>query len=111
MGPNLRRMAAVSGVRNLLARRSFLRLGAALTGSLALGKPEHAEAQPASPPADAPWSHTTGPGVVDRPYGRPADFEAGVAALGADDRHPAAWSVVEGAVDHPSPPSGQRSAA
>jgi sulfane dehydrogenase subunit SoxC len=78
MGPNLRRMAAVSGVRNLLARRSFLRLGAALTGSLALGKPEHAEAQPASPPADAPWSHTTGPGVVDRPYGRPADFEAGV---------------------------------
>ena len=78
MGPNLRRMAAVSGVRNLLARRSFLGLGAALTGALALGKPEQAEAQPASPPADAPWSQTSGAGVVDRPYGRPADFEAGV---------------------------------
>jgi sulfane dehydrogenase subunit SoxC len=81
MGPNLRRMAAASrlaGAHHLLARRSFLGLGAALTGSLALGKPEQAEAQPASPPADAPWSQSSGAGVVDRPYGRPADFEAGV---------------------------------
>ena len=78
MGPNLRRMAAVPGVRHLLARRSFLGLGAALTGALALGKPEQAEAQGASPPADAPWSQASGAGVVDRPYGRPADFEAGV---------------------------------
>jgi sulfane dehydrogenase subunit SoxC len=62
-----------------LGRRSFLTLGAALTGSLALGtKPSQAEPQPASPPADAPWSQSIGPGVVDRPYGRPADTEAGV---------------------------------
>jgi sulfane dehydrogenase subunit SoxC len=63
----------------LLGRRSFLGLGAALTGGLALGaKPGHAETPVASPPADAPWSQSIGPGVVDRPYGRPADTEAGV---------------------------------
>jgi len=62
-----------------LARRSFLGFGAALTGSLALGAtPSSAQPQPASPPADAPWSQSIGPGVVDRPYGRPADTEAGV---------------------------------
>src|SRR5260370_29301885 len=62
-----------------LGRRSFLGAGAALAGSLALGaKPGNAEPAPASPPADAPWSQSIGAGVVDRPYGRPADFEAGV---------------------------------
>src|SRR5258708_30619858 len=62
-----------------LGRRSFLWAGAALAGSLALGaKPGNAEPAPASPPADAPWSQSIGAGVVDRPYGRPADFEAGV---------------------------------
>lgn len=76
MGPNLRRMAAAS--RQLLGRRHFLGLGAALTGSLALGRSDAAQAQGASPPADAPWSQSQGSGVVDRPYGRPADFEAGV---------------------------------
>ena len=67
------------GAHTRLGRRSLLGLGAALTGSLALG-PEHAHAEPApaSPPADAPWSQSIGPGVVDRPYGRPADPEAGV---------------------------------
>src|SRR3954463_10098200 len=59
----------------LLGRRSFLQFGAAMTG-LALSR-VGAET-PASPPADAPWSQTVGPGVVDRPYGRPADSEAGV---------------------------------
>jgi sulfane dehydrogenase subunit SoxC len=64
---------------SLLGRRSFLGLGAALTGGLALGtKPGHAETPITSPPADAPWSQSIGPGVVDRPYGRPADTEAGV---------------------------------
>jgi sulfane dehydrogenase subunit SoxC len=63
----------------LLGRRSFLGLSAALTGGLALGaKPGHGETAIASPPADAPWSQTLGPGVVDRPYGRPAEPEAGV---------------------------------
>ena len=62
-----------------LGRRTFLGIGAALTGSLALGaKPSHAQSHPASPPADAPWSQSIGPGVVDRPYGRPAEPEAGV---------------------------------
>src|SRR6201747_3315839 len=65
--------------RSLLGRRSFLSMGAALTGGMALGaKPGHAELPIASPPADAPWSQSIGPGVVDRPYGRPAGPEAGV---------------------------------
>jgi sulfane dehydrogenase subunit SoxC len=72
-------VSKLAGARNPLGRRSFLRLGAALTGSLALGaKPGHAEPAPASPPADAPWSQSIGAGVVDRPYGRPSDAEAGV---------------------------------
>src|SRR4051794_16416692 len=58
----------------LLGRRSFLQLSATMTG-LALSR---AGAETSSPPADAPWSQTVGPGVVDRPYGRPADSEAGV---------------------------------
>src|ERR1700754_2539413 len=60
-------------------RPEFWRMGGGLTGSLALGeKPADAETPIASPPADAPWSQSIGPGVVDRPYGRPADTEAGV---------------------------------
>ena len=72
-------VSRLAGGRNPLGRRSFLGLGAALTGSLALGaKPGNTEPAPASPPADAPWSQSIGPGVVDRPYGRPADPEASV---------------------------------
>jgi sulfane dehydrogenase subunit SoxC len=65
---------------NLAAsRRSFLRWSAALTGGLTFAQSRaRAETPLASPPADAPWSQTLGPGVVDRPYGRPADAEAGV---------------------------------
>ena len=62
-----------------LGRRSFLRLGAALTGGLALGGSSAiADSAQESPPADAPWSQSIGAGVVDRPYGRPADTEASV---------------------------------
>ena len=62
-----------------MGRRSFLGLGAVLTGSLALGgKPATANPAQESPPADAPWSQSIGAGVVDRPYGRPADTEASV---------------------------------
>src|SRR4051812_22500785 len=61
----------------LLGRRSFLALGAAL-GGVAIGRPGRAETPLASPPADAPWSQTLGPGVVARPYGKPAGHEAGV---------------------------------
>src|SRR5229473_2743195 len=72
-------VSKLAGARNPLGRRSFLRLGAALTGSLALGaKRGDAEPAQASPPADAPWSQSIGAGVVDRPYGRPSDAEAGV---------------------------------
>ena len=58
-------------------RRGFLKAGLALTG-LALGG-RSAVANPVeAPPADAPWSQSIGAGVVDRPYGRPADREASV---------------------------------
>ena len=76
---NMPVVSKLAGARNPLGRRSFLGLCAALTGSLALGaKPGHAEPAQASPPADAPWSQSIGAGVVDRPYGRPSDAEAGV---------------------------------
>src|SRR6185369_9318021 len=72
-------LSKLAGPQPALARRAFLGLGAALSGSLALGgKATGAESQPASPPADAPWSQSLGAGVVERPYGRPADFEADV---------------------------------
>jgi hypothetical protein len=81
MRPNLWRsislLSGTDGAPAPLGRRSFLGLGAALTGSLALGA-KAGNAEPASPPADAPWSQSVGAGVVDRPYGRPADTEAGV---------------------------------
>ena len=82
MRPNLWRSISLlsgTGAHTPLGRRSFLGLGAALTGSLALGpRPATCRALAASPPADAPWSQSIGAGVVDRPYGRPADTEAGV---------------------------------
>jgi sulfane dehydrogenase subunit SoxC len=68
-----------AGAAGRIGRRSLLGLGAALTGSLALGgKPAIADPAQESPPADAPWSQSIGAGVVDRPYGRPADTEASV---------------------------------
>src|SRR3984885_5671609 len=70
-------VSRLAGPRNP-GRRAFLGMGAALTGGLALGaKPGNAETPITSPPADAPWSQSIGPGVVDRPYGRPAEPEAG----------------------------------
>ena len=75
-----RSMAAPStpaGHGNRLGRRAFLGLGAAVTGGLALGaRPGIAE--PASPPTDPQWSQALGAGVVDRPYGQPAEAESGV---------------------------------
>src|SRR3984893_10236163 len=72
-------LAGLAAQRNPpLGRRSFLGLGAALTGFAFSARPGQAETPIASPPADAPWSQSIGPGVVDRPYGRPADTEAGV---------------------------------
>src|SRR5262245_36636498 len=68
-----------AGSPGWIGRRSLLGFGAALTGTLALGG-KTAVADPAqeAPPADAPWSQSIGAGVVERPYGRPADTEASV---------------------------------
>src|SRR5256886_15846300 len=64
----------LAGADAPLGRRSVLCLGAALAGGLTLGgKPVIAAPAPEAPPADAPWSQSIGAGVVDRPYGRPAD--------------------------------------
>ncbi len=72
-------LSDLAGADAPLARRAFLTLGAVLTGNLAIGgKPAVADPAQASPPADAPWSQSIGAGVVDRPYGRPADTEASV---------------------------------
>ena len=59
-----------------LARRGFLQAGAALTGLALGGKSVLANSE--APPADAPWSQSIGAGVVDRPYGQPAETEASV---------------------------------
>jgi len=70
------------------SRRAFLKQGLVAAGGLAL-TPGLARAQaaapasapapaPQSPPADGPWSQSLGPGVVDRPYGRPSQFEKDV---------------------------------
>ena len=72
-------LSTVGGARKPLARRAVLRLGAVLTGTLALSsRTADAGSEQSSPPADAPWSQSMGPGVTDRPYGKPSDFEAGV---------------------------------
>ena len=54
-------------------RRKFLKLGAAAAGGALFGSGV-AEAVEVFPPKDAPWSQSLGPGIVDRPYGRPSDF-------------------------------------
>src|SRR5262245_34728559 len=72
-------LSDLAGSPTPLGRRSSLGLGAALPGSLALGaRPATSAPAQESPPADAPWSQSIGAGVVDRPYGRPAETEASV---------------------------------
>ena len=68
---------AAEPVNASVARRSFLKIGAVMAGGLAFS-PRTAKAEDASPPTDAPWSRTIGAGVVDRPYGRPAETESSV---------------------------------
>ncbi|TCZ52757.1 sulfite dehydrogenase [Roseicella aquatilis] len=60
-------------------RRGLLRAGLGLGAGSALlaGRGLRAE-EVASPPAEAPYSLSLGPGVVDRVYGQPSRFEAGV---------------------------------
>ena len=60
-----------------VARRSILKFGAAMAGGLALGR-SAAGAEDALPPDEPLWSQTLGAGVVERPYGLPAETESGV---------------------------------
>jgi sulfane dehydrogenase subunit SoxC len=55
-------------------RRSFLRMGAVAAGGAMLSRTAGA-ADASAPPAEPDWSQAIGPGVVDRPYGKPSDFE------------------------------------
>ncbi len=59
-----------------VARRSLLKGGLALSGSLAFASAKADSANSAAPPADPDWSRSLGPGVGDRVYGRPSQFEA-----------------------------------
>lgn len=54
----------------MAGRRALLRTGA-MAGGAALA----ASARAAAPPDDPIWSRTLGPGVDDRPYGRPSQYE------------------------------------
>jgi sulfane dehydrogenase subunit SoxC len=61
-------------------RRALFRSGVGAAGGMLLasalpGGARAAAAPPAAPPADPDWSQSLGPGVEDRPYGRPSQFE------------------------------------
>jgi sulfane dehydrogenase subunit SoxC len=61
------------------SRRALFRTGLGLGGALLAATGARAGAQPgATPPADPDWSHSLGPGVVDRVYGEPSQFEKDV---------------------------------
>jgi len=60
-----------------ISRRKLFRLGSAAAAG-ALITSSKAGAEEAAPPADNSWSQSLGAGVVDRPYGVPAEGEAGV---------------------------------
>ena len=56
-------------------RRSFLRFGAAAASGAVVARAARAGETALAEPD---WSEAIGPGVVDRPYGRPSDFEKDV---------------------------------
>ena len=72
MGQGVDRGGGVLPWRN--SRRSLLRLGAAVAGGAIFGRAGHAAGE-TSPPGEPEWSQTIGAGVVDRPYGKPSEFE------------------------------------
>ena len=75
MGQGVDRGGSVLPLRN--SRRSLLRLGAAVAGGAILGRAGRAAGE-TSPPGEPEWSQTIGAGVVDRPYGKPSEFEKDV---------------------------------
>lgn len=60
------------------SRRTLLRLGGGIAAGALLGGPRDARAEGPSPPAEGDWSQSIGAGVVDRPYGKPSEFEKDV---------------------------------
>jgi sulfane dehydrogenase subunit SoxC len=69
--------AVPSQVLLALSRRKLFRFGGAAVAGAFLASAK-AKAEEAAPPADNAWSQSLGAGVVDRPYGVPAEGEAGV---------------------------------
>ncbi len=61
--------------RAVKSRRSFLRSSALAAGGAFLSGAAAAESMP---PGEPDWSLAAGAGVVDRPYGKPSDFEKDV---------------------------------
>ena len=57
---------------------SAFRRCARLPERRSLGRTRCRADEHASPPAEPDWSQSIGPGVVDRPYGKPSDFEKDV---------------------------------
>ena len=68
------RRPGIAPGRRALFKGALLTMSGALFGS-AFGRTVEAAAAGDYPPADPPWSQSIGPGVVDRPYGRPSQFE------------------------------------
>src|ERR1700742_1669898 len=64
--------------RAVRSRRSFLRGGAMLAGGALLRGTERTQASDSMPPGEPDWSLSAGGGVVERPYGKPSDFEKDV---------------------------------
>jgi sulfane dehydrogenase subunit SoxC len=75
MGQGVERGSSALPLRN--SRRSLLRLGAVVAGGAMLGQAGRAAGE-TSPPGEPEWSQTIGAGVVDRPYGKPSEFEKDV---------------------------------
>lgn len=65
--------STVEGAPELSGRRRFLTMGAAVAEGTVLGG-RAADAADTFPSKDAPWTQMLGPGVVDRPYGKPSDL-------------------------------------
>ncbi len=64
--------------RQQSSRRSILRFGGAIAAGAIVGRAQDTAAKDSAPPGEPAWSKVIGAGVVDRPYGRPSEFEKDV---------------------------------